>query len=495
MGIPSYYSYLIKNHPAILELFLKAPAPDHFYLDANSIIYDVVNKYSFTENHEIIAKVILEIEKCILLISPKKTTTIAFDGCAPRAKIKQQRERRFKSYYLNKARTRILKKEKAQWDTANITPGTEFMKLLAKMMKSHFIQPNYNLLIDCPGEGEHKIFQVIRDNAMLDDTHIIYGLDSDLIMISMMHVDLTNIFLFRETPQYIKQFNSSLDEKANYLLNVTALSKIIEGEMCGPIRDYVFISFLMGNDFMPHFPALNIRTGGIDKIIDAYRLNKKPMIEIERETKQITILWNHFLDFLQILSTREESFLQKEFSARSRTWRLPNTPEGIFRKIENLPSIDREVEKYINPLTKGWETRYYEMLGNTDYKNYIDGLVWNITYYTFGCIDWDWNYSYHYPPLLKDLVKQISTESQLVEYVESKSTITELEQLCLVLPKNALFLIPEIRDKLNSAWYVDDTSFTWAFCKYFWESHPDLPTIDISELKKICKKIEKNGTS
>ena len=484
MGIPSYYSYLMKHHPEILELFVKAPCPDHFYLDANSIIYDVVNKFALNKNEEIILQVIQEIEKCIALISPKKTTTIAFDGCAPRAKLKQQRERRFKSYYLNRARNRILKKESVEWNTANITPGTDFMKLLAKMLKSHF---TCNLLIDCPGEGEHKIFQIIRDNAKPDETHIIYGLDSDLIMIAMMHIDLTNIFLFRETPQYIRQFHSSLDEKTNYLLNVSTLSKIIETEMRGPIQDYVFISFLMGNDFMPHFPALNIRTGGIDKIIDAYKDIGK-MIDVHRETKQITIHWKHFFDFLQLLSSREERFIQEEFTSRSRAWRIPNTSEGIFRKIENLPMIEREIEKYINPLVNGWDTRYYEVLGNKDYKNYIDGLIWNITYYAFGCIDWDWNYCYHYPPLLKDLVEEIPKESQIVDFIESKSTITELEQLCMVLPKNALFLVPEIRDKLNPSWYVDDCSFTWAFCKYFWECHPDLPPIDISELKKICDK-------
>ena len=486
MGIPSYYSYLIKHHPKILEIFLKAPKPDHFYLDANSIIYDVVNKYKFKKNNEIILQVIEEIEKYIALILPKQTTTIAFDGCAPRAKIKQQRERRFKSYYLNRAQSRILKKAPLEWNTANITPGTEFMKLLTTMLKSHFVEAQYNLLVDCPGEGEHKIFQIIRDGNP-NETHVIYGLDSDLIMISMMHIELANIFLFRETPEYIKQFHSSFDEKANYLLNVSTLSNIIETEMNGSIHDYVFISFLMGNDFMPHFPALNIRTGGIDKIIDAYKRVNKKMIDIHRETKQITIHWKHFYDFLQILSLQEETFIQTEFTSRSRTWKLPNTPEGIFRKVENLPMIEREIEKYINPLTKGWDVRYYEMLGNTDYTNYMDGLVWNMTYYTFGCMDWDWSYLYHYPPLLKDLVKQIPDESQTIHYFESKSTITELEQLCLVLPKNALFLVPEIREQLNPAWYVDDCTFTWAFCKYFWECHPDLPTIDIVELKEICQ--------
>uniref|UniRef100_A0A6C0HRC9 Xrn1 N-terminal domain-containing protein n=1 Tax=viral metagenome TaxID=1070528 RepID=A0A6C0HRC9_9ZZZZ len=475
MGIPSYYSYLIKNHPDILEILLNPPQPDHFYLDANSIIYDIVNQ----SNDEIIKRVIQEIEKYILFVAPKKTVTIAFDGCAPRAKMQQQRERRFKSYYLNKAQSRI-KKVSPKWNTANITPGTEFMKLLSEMMKSHFTQ--YNVLSDCSGEGEHKIFQIIRDNAKQDEVHLIYGLDSDLIMISMMHIELTNIYLFRETPQYIKQFHSSLDPKSNYLLNVSVLSRIIEKEMGGHIHDYVFISFLMGNDFMPHFPALNIRTGGIDKIINAYKLNQKQIVNIDRNTKEITIVWDHFFHFLQLLSDREEEFIQKEFLARSRK---PRCTEPM-QKIENLPLIDRKVELFINPMKDGWEKRYNETLGGNS-KEYIDGLVWNITYYTFGCSDWNWNYSHHYPPLLKDLILKIPKNSQTIQYIESINENTDLEQLCTVLPKDSLYLVPEkIRRQLPLDWYVDDCCFTWAFCKYFWESHPDLPVIDISELKLIC---------
>ena len=478
MGIPSYYSYLIKNHPTILEIFLKAPKPDHFYLDANSIIYDVVNRT--VDNVEIINQVIQEIENYVLLISPKQTVTIAFDGCAPRAKMQQQRDRRFKTYYLNKARARILKEEPRKWDTANITPGTEFMKLLSTSMKAHFT--DYNVLTDCSGEGEHKIFEIIR-NATLDETHVIYGLDSDLIMISMMHIELANIFLFRETPQYIKQFHSSFDPTANYLLNVSALSKIIEDEMGGSIHDYVFISLLMGNDFMPHFPALNIRTGGIVKIIDAYRLLKAQMIHVDRKTNQITIYWNHFFQFIRLLSEREEEFIQTEFLSRSRK-RVSNLEK--FQKIELLPSIDRATELFINPFKKGWEARYYSALGKPN--EYVNGLIWNITYYSFGCPDWNWHYPHHYPPLLKDLVLQISREKQTINYAKVENKNTDLEQLCMVLPKNALYLVPEeIRKQLDPAWYVDDCCFTWAFCKYFWESHPDLPEIDIDKLKKICK--------
>ena len=37
------------------------------------------------------------------------------------------------------------------------------------------------------------------------------------------------------------------------------------------ITDYIFMCFLLGNDFMPHFPALNIRTVGIDILLNVYR--------------------------------------------------------------------------------------------------------------------------------------------------------------------------------------------------------------------------------
>jgi hypothetical protein len=39
-------------------------------------------------------------------------------------------------------------------------------------------------------------------------------------------------------------------------------------------------------------------------------------------------------------------------------------------------------------------------------------------------------------------------------------------------------------DKKNE-WYKSDCNFVWAYCRYFWEAHVELPEIDVDELEKL----------
>ena len=88
MGIPSYFSYIVKNHPEIITKFLKGQIiVNNLYLDCNSIIYDSVRNINFdvlteTATRTIIIKVIQKIEEYISIISPNYNVIIAFDGVA-----------------------------------------------------------------------------------------------------------------------------------------------------------------------------------------------------------------------------------------------------------------------------------------------------------------------------------------------------------------------------------------------------------------------------
>jgi 5'-3' exonuclease len=110
-------------------------------------------------------------------------------------------------------------------------------------------------------------------------------------------------------------------------------------------------------------------------------------------------------------------------------------------------------------------------------------------YYTSGCPDWRWSYQYNYPPLLYDLLKYIPTTNY--EFVKQKlpNPVTDLVQLCYVLPKQSLHFLPpnlykELLEK-HDDWYKTDCTFVWAYCRYFWESHVVLPHIDIKELEEF----------
>ena len=106
MGIPSYFSYIVKNHPEVIRKLEKKFITNNLYLDANSIIYDCVHKIDFTKLIEtdvttIHNAVFAKLDEYISLISPNNNIFIAFDGVAPVAKLEQQRQRRYKSSYQN----------------------------------------------------------------------------------------------------------------------------------------------------------------------------------------------------------------------------------------------------------------------------------------------------------------------------------------------------------------------------------------------------------
>ena len=532
MGIPSYFSYIVKNHTRVIRKLDKKFLVNNLYLDANSVIYDCVHKIDFTKLVDsdittIQNAVFAKLDEYISLIQPNNNIFIAFDGVAPVAKLEQQRQRRYKSSYQNKVFETITKKPDP-WNTTAITPGTGFMHQLNKQVRIRFNDPKkYNVkrLLVSPsdeyGEGEHKLFKYIRDNESehKDATTIIYGLDADLIMLSINHLPISrNIYLYRETPHFIQSINSDLLPDESYLIDIPELSNIITTTMnnfggndletdesndkeritkMNRVYDYILLCFFLGNDFMPHFPSINIRTGGIDKMLNAYKATMGPKDVLTDGNK---INWRNMRKLILFLAKAEETNFKQEMKLRDKREHsnMPeDTPEDKIKKFEALPTYKRDIEKYINPFNPNWEKRYYKSLFDLEIDdtrkqqiciNYLEGLEWTLKYYTSGCPDWRWHYKYNYPPLLSDLIQHVPYFDTDFISKKADSPVSEVTQLCYVLPKQSMKMLPsKIYDKVirdHKHLYNDEFKFQWAFCRYFWESHAVLPEIDIEDLEK-----------
>ncbi len=139
---------------------------------------------------------------------------MAIDGVAPRAKMEQQRQRRFKAVKERRDIQKIKSKynkniDTCSWDKNAITPGTQFMHILGEELK-HFVMydklfQNLKVILSTSnvcGEGEHKILNHIRNDTK-QYIDVIYGLDADLIMLSMATHN-PHIYLLREALHFGK---------------------------------------------------------------------------------------------------------------------------------------------------------------------------------------------------------------------------------------------------------------------------------------------------
>ena len=259
------------------------------------------------------------------------------------------------------------------------------------------------------GEGEHKIFKYIRDSSEIDYKkykHVVYGLDADLIMLCVNHMRLGHeLYLYRETPEFIRSLDNDLNPSETYILDIGMFSGFLSEELNmrdkknrnNTLSDYIFITMLLGNDFLPHFPALNIRTGGIDKVLGAYRSLLGNTNSYIYDMNRNEINWGCFRKLIGFLAKHEEEYIKKEYAIRNkwskRKYTYANKEEEVMQKYLNIPLASRDSELYIDPYVEGWEARYYDDLFGIDINDewrkrictkYMETLEWCIKYYTVG---------------------------------------------------------------------------------------------------------------
>ena len=140
-----------------------------------------------------------------------------------------------------------------------------------------------------PGEGEHKIMSFIRKMKSSPDwnpntSHCMYGLDADLIMLSLVTHE-PNFSILRENVLQNPKNNCNDDFQ---LLHIPILREYLYEEFKTTtevlgfpfdfervIDDFVFMCYFIGNDFLPNLPFLDISDFGLDRLFDIYKHNLK----------------------------------------------------------------------------------------------------------------------------------------------------------------------------------------------------------------------------
>jgi 5'-3' exonuclease len=223
-----------------------------------------------------------------------------------------------------------------------ITPGTDFFQECTAFLES-FIQnklkndPAWQHLTiifsgpNTPGEGEHKLMQFIREQKGHIDPntrHCIMGQDGDLIMLGLVTHE-PNLTLLREQvlfdwkarkheaiqdmcgmETYIHNSNFEflyMNVLRDYLAFEFETSNLIptspfDLERC--IDDFVFMTFFVGNDFLPHMPAMDIADEAFDFLFYNYRHQRQQWIKDDPANPYLTDSGN------LVSAKRLESFFQ-----------------------------------------------------------------------------------------------------------------------------------------------------------------------------------------
>ena len=271
MGVPAFFRWLTEKYPKVLQDVVEErvklvggegnvrapfdctrPNPsglecDNLYIDMNGIIHPCSHPEHGPQpktEEEMYENVCQYIDRLFRIMRPRKLLYLAIDGVAPRAKMNQQRSRRFRS--AQEARENLEVEEnirkdlikngqkvppaKKAWDSNVITPGTPFMLRLAEFIR-FYIRKRIStdkawqqirvIFSDAsiPGEGEHKIMSHIRLQRSQPGyspnlVHVLHGLDADLIMLALATHE-AHFYISREEVMFGRKSQEMQERRQN----------------------------------------------------------------------------------------------------------------------------------------------------------------------------------------------------------------------------------------------------------------------------------------
>jgi 5'-3' exonuclease len=574
MGVPGFFAWLLKQDKQnkILKRNLK-DRPHTLFFDANCLFhpqcFKILKSFPFESSVDKLERMMMEriinyIKFIIDYVNPQDLVYIAVDGVAPLAKINQQRKRRYKSVEENEIKNNIYKKydipNNTNWSNIVITPGTNFMKKLDKVIKQ-YIDDNKRIKIiyssyEERGEGEHKILQYLKNNYKnnTEKTHIVYGLDADLIFLTLAS-NMENIFLLREQSNFGKSpkstqtnekesnpikdveepmtyvsildsrkvfntyFKSRLDINDDFI-NDDIINDINDGKSNNQnldfINDFIFMCYFLGNDFLPHIPSINIRTEGIEYLIDAYvfAYERTEELMIKQTYPDIKYGLKTIELFLSYLADIENTYFKDNpYNKQNKYNHMPSHINKPYEKelweIENLTShlfknepevINKDPFNLLNPHInmETSKNNYYEFHFHMKFnvknqiknvtKSFFEVLKWVSEYYFKEAISWNIQYTYDASPFISDLYENFKQFND-IDIKKDMNSLTINQQLLSVIPPSKMNILDKIvQNKINNMeikyMLPDEVTYDFAYKDKFWLCEAIMPYLDYDIISK-----------
>lgn len=602
MGIPKFFRWAGDRYQGIVSGVIgedggALPHVDNLYIDMNGVIHncshgDDSRIESSKSTTAILASICEWLHYIVTeLVKPQRLVYLAVDGVAPRAKLNQQRARRFRA-----ATERLRQLEEARatgheavdpFDSNCITPGTTFMveiglgirAFLVRKMQEDPVWAKLEVIFsgcEVPGEGEHKLISYMRDQKAINAfppnlRHCIYGADADMILLALATHE-PYILILREVFEISKGGSRHPKKFSTDAATVSDLAAIAgaEGEPVSPfvhaavkrkrmqavrihtlrecligefgealseesfdgerfLDDFVFLTFLIGNDFLPHLPGIDIGDNAFEIIFDAYKTAYGAeqgylVTDGKLDYHRLELIF-HLIGVVEAVV-----FQEKEIARAARNERRQH--RSIQSPGSSSPSVGNKDSTGASPTTlqsvssaalaklsvDEHRLLYYATKFHIQYpaaeitptdgdaltaaassecvlkealrpviREYLTGLTWCLAYYTQGCTSWSWYYPYHYGIFLQDMTNLAAIAEDI--HLDLGTPLRPFQQLLACLPPASAYLLPPVyKDIMTSEASPLKDMYPLTFAtdlngkKNDYEAVVLLPFIDVAEL-------------
>eukprot|EP01059_Diplonema_ambulator_P014249 TRINITY_DN25115_c0_g1_i2.p1 TRINITY_DN25115_c0_g1~~TRINITY_DN25115_c0_g1_i2.p1 ORF type:complete len:949 (+),score=285.82 TRINITY_DN25115_c0_g1_i2:35-2848(+) len=199
------------------------------------------------------------------------------------------------------------------------------------------------------------------------------------------------------------------------------------------IDDWLLSVVFVGNDFMPHLPAIYAGQHGMSTVVDSY---VRAVVRLWARTGEVQYLMNPDASLNPLAWS---SFMHYVATAESAT----------MRSKQKLKSDDPWTATYYNSIHSitGSQLTVAEMREDMT-QAYVEGLAWMGMYYLTPTIaSWAWAYRHYQAPTARDIKNyfdlKVQANVKTVFLKDGSRPVRPLQQLMAVLPPASFSLLPE----------------------------------------------------